>query len=145
MSGFRIGFTGTREPLTEAQTASLRRLLEQQKTTHGAHTLHHGDCVGADATAHAIAKELGYSIVIHPPTSNAMRAELAGEGDVVENPLPYLERNRKIVDAVGALVACPKGPEERRSGTWFTVRYALRMGVPVVVVWPDGRIEKAVL
>jgi predicted Rossmann fold nucleotide-binding protein DprA/Smf involved in DNA uptake len=42
------------------------------------------------------------------------------------------------------LVACPREEhgEETRSGTWSTVRYARRVGRPVIVVRPSGRIER---
>ena len=63
--------------------------------------------------------------------------------DEVRDPLPYLERNRAIVDACDILIACPKGmQEEQRSGTWATVRYARRRDRPIVIVWPDGTVTR---
>lgn len=53
-----------------------------------------------------------------------------------------LDRNRDIVEAAEVLIACPDGPERQRSGTWATIRHALRVGKPVVIVWPDGRVER---
>jgi hypothetical protein len=44
--------------------------------------------------------------------------------------------------AAAMLAACPKGPEERRSGTWATVRYARKTGKPVVIFWPDGTVTE---
>jgi predicted Rossmann fold nucleotide-binding protein DprA/Smf involved in DNA uptake len=32
--------------------------------------------------------------------------------------------------------------ESPRSGTWYTIRYALRRGKRVIIVWPDGRTER---
>lgn len=47
--------------------------------------------------------------------------------------------NRDIVAETDELIATPKGfQEERRSGTWATVRYALKARKPVTVIWPDG-------
>jgi len=141
----RIGFTGTRKPLTPAQIERLTSVLTAEGERHpGAVTFRHGDCVGADAAAHAIARQLGFCIVLHPPTNNSLRANLNAECSTVWKAKPYFERNRDIVDYSDCLVACPEGPETQRSGTWSTVRYALRVGVPVVVVWPDGRLERAV-
>jgi len=54
-----------------------------------------------------------------------------------------MARNRDIVAASDALLAAPEGPEASypRSGTWATVRMARRAGLPIQIVWPDGRIE----
>lgn len=134
-----LGFTGSRHPLPAAQRARLAlglgRLLEA-----GATDLHHGDCVGADATAHEPAVALGLRAVVHPPTQDSLRAWC--QGDETREPLPYLQRNRAIVDACDVLIACPGGPEVQRSGTWSTVRYARKVGQRVVIVMPDGSISK---
>ncbi len=46
-----------------------------------------------------------------------------------------LDRNRDIVAAVSILIAAPETDiEEQRSGTWATVRYARKKGIPVVIV-----------
>jgi hypothetical protein len=74
---------------------------------------------------------------------DAHRAHLEGDCDDEWPVRPYLDRNREIVDNTDVLVACPAGPEERRSGTWSTIRHALRWGVPVILCWPDGRAERA--
>lgn len=137
----QVGFTGTREGMGEAQLAALRWVLRELLCA----VLHHGDCVGADAQAHAAARALGMAVEIHPPSSPAMRAFCAAaEGDAVRQEAPYLERNRAIVDATSALVACPREEEGEadRSGTWATVRYARSIGRPVVVIRPSGRVER---
>ena len=141
----RIGFTGTRNSLTDAQREALEFvLLTEFNRNDEQPELHHGDCVGADAACHAIARAMGYRIVLHPPADGRFRANLEGEADSIFPARPYLERNRQIVDNTDLLVACPQGPEEKRSGTWSTVRHARRWGVPVIVVWPDGRAEREV-
>lgn len=99
--------------------------------------LHHGDCVGRDAHAHRLARQLGMLVEIHPPIYGSLRAYC--EADYANTPRRFLTRNRDIVDATEALIAAPKGmEEERRSGTWSTVRYARQQGKRVVVVFPDG-------
>lgn len=60
--------------------------------------------------------------------------------DEKREPLPYLARNCVIVDEADILLACPKGPEEQRSGTWATVRYARKQNKRIVIVYPDGTI-----
>ena len=58
-----IGFTGSRNGLSDAQTAALAQVLVSLEPL----TLHHGDCVGADAHAHQIAEAAGWPTVTHPP------------------------------------------------------------------------------
>lgn len=137
-----IGFTGTQAGMTDVQK---RALLHIWHLLRPLSELHHGDCIGADAEAHVMFDREGKSIVIHPPVDRSKqafcKAQLAAF-DVLA-PLPYLERNRAIVDASDVLFACPRDVigENLRSGTWSTVRYARRLERPVFIVRPDGRIE----
>jgi len=131
-----IGFTGTRQGMTEAQKPVLRALLDG-----GAGEFHHGDCVGADSEAHNIAVECGYSIILHPRTNHSERAwcEVPRLGKRPEKP--YLERNKDIVRETASLIATPAEPEEQlRSGTWSTVRFARKQGKPVFLILPDGSV-----
>ena len=133
-----VGFTGTREGLTSAQREALVKVLYRLYSDGS--EFHHGDCVGADEEAHEIAREIGYEIHIHPPSISRLRAFC--KGDVVYSPKPYLERNHDIVDASDILVACPaQSYEVLRSGTWATVRYARRVGKPIVIIYPNGSVE----
>jgi hypothetical protein len=61
----------------------------------------------------------------------------------LKDALPALVRNRSVVEAAfgGLLIACPKGPEVWRSGTWATIRYARRRGCVPLIFWPDGTRE----
>ena len=69
-----------------------------------------------------------------------MRAHCQGAATSA-TPAPYLDRNRAIVDACDILYATPESmAEESRGGMWHTVRYARRVGKPVVIVWPDGTV-----
>lgn len=136
----RVGFTGTREGLTSAQRDALREVLRALAPS----VVAHGDCVGGDATAHAVARGLGIAVELHPPSIAALRAWCAmREGEVVCDPLPYLTRNCALVDATEVLVACPREEhgETLRSGTWACARYARRRNRLVVVVRPSGRVE----
>lgn len=131
-----LGFTGTQEGMTKAQKKAFRKLLAEINPS----VFIHGDCVGADAEAHAIALEQGREVRKRPCTITYKRAFTEG-GEVVAAPEPPLDRNRKIVDDSQAMVATPKqSHEELRSGTWATVRYSRKQDVPVWVVWPDGTI-----
>lgn len=142
----RVGFTGTQRGMTSVQVKALRRVLASLRTAGFPVTeLHHGDCVGADAQAHAL-WTLGAPerpVVIHPPTLALKRAWCRSGRTTVLRPAPYLTRNRAIVDATWLLCACPAqlDGEALSSGTWSTVRYARRIERAVAIVRPDGRVE----
>ena len=128
-----IGFTGTRKGLTTKQKYKISNLFED----HPDSVLHHGDCVGADAQAHDLAIYHEFLIYIHPPISSKYRAFKIG--NFSHKPLPYLTRNKKIVDTTDFLIACPSGYKEKlRSGTWSTVRYARKKGKKIVIIYPSG-------
>lgn len=130
----KIGFTGTQEGMSDRQKGELRTILSII-TTWGVVEFHHGDCIGADAEADAIARSVGCRIFIHPPSDPKKRAYCGQTGDVQYAPEPYLDRNRNIVDNTERLIAAPRSDtEEVRSGTWSTVRYARRVGKPVEVL-----------
>jgi hypothetical protein len=141
----KVGFTGTREGITVEQN---RSLIAWAKTT-GATEFHHGCCIGADSEAwdvFASGADLGFrspKTVAHPPRLRGSICESTLHlSDEVRAAADYLARNRNIVDACEVLAACPKGPEERRSGTWSTVRYARKQGKRVVIFWPDGEVTE---
>jgi hypothetical protein len=135
----RIGVTGTRAGATKAQLDSLAGYL----VWHNATRLAHGDCLGVDAQACRLARDLfgkTVSIVCYPPTENRWRA-FYEDNDSTFPALPYLERNRLIVDSSDRLVALPKEMAQRyKGGTWFTVRYAKGQNKPVTILWPDGTL-----
>lgn len=135
---FRLGFTGTRNGMTSFQATAFKLFISGYGNFIT--EFHHGDCLGADLQAHRIVKSMSSSIIhIHPPVSNASRAHCSGH--VSFQPLPYLDRDRDIVDSTDVLVATPAGTEIRRSGTWFTVRCARSSNLPVMIIYPDGRVE----
>lgn len=126
----KIGFTGTQIGITNKQALALEKQLAE------ATEFHHGDCIGADASAHEIAKKLEIDIYIYPPINNRKRAFCTGSFSTYP-PKDYIERNHDIVDNCDVLIACPKSNvEETRSGTWATVRYARRIKRPVIILKP---------
>lgn len=136
-----IGFTGTRRGMTPSQKRTLRTLfspIDPWFPSMHALVFHHGDCVGADADAHAIASKYDTPITIHPPTSAAYRAWCRG-AKISCLAKSYIERNHDIVDAADILIAAPATLlEEQRSGTWATVRYARSTKTPVIILDPNG-------
>lgn len=130
------GFTGTsQQPLTAAQRKRLQQLLWKVEE------LHLGDCVNADAEAYDIAASLGISTIGHPPVENRRRANCTYTRELP--PRPFLARNHDIVDAgVDGLIACPRGfIEVKRSGTWATIRYAVKLQRNIWIILPDGSVK----
>ena len=131
-----VGFTGTQKGMTRAQAAVLSDLLSGR-----AAWLHHGDCIGADAQAHDIAKARGYLLACHPPANPSKRAYCKGF-DRFYPEKDYIPRNHDIVDATDELIATPaQFQEELRSGTWATVRYARKQRKRVTIIHRDGTLE----
>ena len=131
-----IGFTGTRNGITKDQ----ERRIVQLAILLEIHEFHHGDCIGSDIKAHKVIKKLNANIkiIIHPPSYTGCRAYC--RGNIILTPLPYLDRNRDIVDSSDILIATPDTKERVRSGTWSTVRYARRKGKEVIIINPNGEI-----
>lgn len=140
----KIGVTGTREGLSTDQMVSLFSTLIDLGAMFDSMELHHGDCIGADATAHDIAISLSWKVVVHPPTKDTARAFKVGTS--IAPALPYLARNRQIVDDVDVLIVLPKQNElptsDTRGGTWYTYRYAMKRKTRVIIIiWPNGNVE----
>jgi hypothetical protein len=137
----RVGFTGTRDGMTEPQEAAFLDWCEVTSFRE----FHHGCCVGSDERAAAFVDTFGEERPVihgHPSNLRGMTSPKAVRvSDNVSRPKSPLYRNRDIVDACDILLACPKGPEERRSGTWATIRYARKIGRLVKIIQPDGTIE----
>src|SRR4051812_43171484 len=100
-----VGFTGTQVGMTTAQRNTLTDLLKSRSGC-----LHHGDCLGADAEAHEIARTLGWRITLHPPSNRTKRAFCTADWTMPE--ADYLARNHFIVAYSEELVAAPKSNKE---------------------------------
>ena len=103
----KVGITGTREGATEYQLKELRNILAELKGTE----FHHGDCRGVDVQAAAIAKELGYKIICHPPILTEEQGYFGG--DEIREPAGYMKRDRTIVEETDVLLVCPKQMERQ--------------------------------
>ncbi len=145
-----IGFTGTRNGMTERQKFLLVGFLRDALNTGGTVVLSHGACHGADDQADLIASELGIDRRAWPSVNPMRRVSdivllsrvgllTANRGSSVEI-LPAMEplvRNHKIVDESDVMAACPaEAKEQRRSGTWTTIRMARKRGIETRVFEP---------
>jgi hypothetical protein len=121
-----VGFTGTREGMSDSQKRQLAYILSVLKHAD----LHvcrdtlfiDGDCPdGADREARAMAVSAGYQTDPHPPKEWTAKELLA--------------RDRVIAGKCHVMIAAPRtDKEEIRSGTWATVRYTREAGKPVVML-----------
>ncbi len=129
-----IGFTGTQTGMTIRQRNKLRKTL-QAFFNEGSVYFHHGDCIGADEQAHDIAEEIGFKVIIHPPLNPKKRA--FKNPFIARNPKDYMDRNQDIVDETDILIGAPKEIEEQiRSGTWSTIRRAIKADREVILLKP---------
>ena len=160
----RIGFTGTQMGMTVLQKRMLyfittpsgmiypnhKKFVDSPvnaPTLHGESEFHHGDCIGADEESHHIVRIFSphTSIFIHPPIKENKRANTYNRLAPNQYLMPlkdYLDRNKDIVDDTEILIGTPEGMEEvTRSGTWSTIRYAMKQKHPVFIIYPDGSVE----
>jgi len=138
----KVGFTGSRRGMTSKQQAALRMLLVGISIWREDIEFHHGDCIGADEQGFRIATSLGnYTTFAHRPQNLAFAADT--KSDVIYPRRPYHERNKVIVKECHAYIGTPNTmTEEVRSGTWSTIRMARKTGNPLVIIYPDGGIER---
>jgi len=131
-----IGFTGTREGMTDEQRRVVGFVVEWL-IARGATRAHHGDCVGADDDFHGIARRLGLRMVGHPPNETRLRAFC--RVDEEHEARPYLARNADIVRDSHVMIACPRVMATHgKGGTYRTIAMARESGRPLIVVYPDG-------
>lgn len=128
-----VGFTGTRRGMTDTQKASLKAIIARIHPTE----FHHGNCVGADAES-VLILELCYPmciVIAHPAELTEWQANAKCDRRLESRG--YLKRNRDIVDACEVLIAAPaEMQEQKRGGTWSTVRHARKLRKTILFAWP---------
>lgn len=130
----KVGFTGTREGMTDEQWWKFVLML-----VFPPREFHHGDCVGSDFQAAKLAHMFGVWTVSHPPVIRRLRAFHASDEERL--PKTYVARDHDIVDETDCLIATPRvAHEEMHSGTWLTVRYARERGKRVYLILPNGEV-----
>lgn len=136
-----IGFTGSRDGLSDKQKLALMKEVILTYEHGGVDEAHHGACVGADHQFHDLMVWLigAHRVVLHMPTNLTLVPLVMFQMPDSQKmkPLSYLDRNKEIVKACDRLIACPaQAKEVHRSGTWSTVRHARRLGRKVVLLTP---------
>lgn len=140
----KIGITGTREGMSLFQLDALTKMLDiinyNCRVNDIKPEFHHGDCKGVDEQGAKIAKELGYTIVSHPPESDYLRAYF--ESHESKAPAGYLQRDRNIVDECDLLIVVPlQMTWQPKGGTWYTHDYAKKINKPFNVIYPGVENE----
>lgn len=130
-----LAISGSREGSTDWQRAALWKILSRPTVTG----IVHGDCVGLDDEADAMAARLGLWRGIYPSKLEWYRAHCERRGaEVAAAPAPPLARNPLIVERGEWLVACPRASSR---GTWHAVREAKRLGRGVLVLGESSIME----
>jgi hypothetical protein len=133
----KIGFTGNRYGLNSEQKVQIISILDKYNNL----IVSHGDCIGSDTDFHNIC--INYrnehpnkkiKIYIFPPNDSKLRA--FNQGDLLMDEKPYLQRNLDIIKNSSILIACPidKNKEQLRSGTWSTIRKAIKQKLTTIIL-----------
>ena len=83
-----------------------------------------GGCYGPDRWAEERAKQRGLKTIIHRP-------QIEKAANYIQMVNTYYNRNQKIVNDSDKIVAFPAKDGIERGGTWYTINYAKKKGVPV--------------
>ena len=155
MTTLNIGFTGTRQGMSNPQFDEVLRIVEMLKKTAPRTGLYqiadisafHGDAVGADSQFDSICTSFGIVRFIYPSNIEGQRAHCEDRGArIAAPPAPPLERNVVIVQHSHIMIAAPHIGDEHfagdvRSGTWSTIRKARRASRPLFLVNPNGTCQ----
>lgn len=139
LTGRVLGFTGTsKRPPTPVQIAVLDELLDEF-WARGYRTLVHGEARNADTIANDMARAKGWHTYGRPANISDHRCEVDDRAE----PRRPLDRDWDIAEDSNTLVAMPANEkEEVRSGTWATVRYARKLLAPIVIIKPNGDVDR---
>ena len=139
-----IGFTGTRNGMTEKQVSKIHTLLTGfVGEINPALILGlHGDCIGADDDFNMLCLSENIKTLCRPCTFENMRAHRTSQQ--IAEPETPMQRNRKITAQADVMIACPPNYTEikRGSGTWATIKFSRRAKKPLYIIFPDGTMLK---
>ena len=142
----KVGVTATRWGVDERRLDTFKYIIEKLGITH----FDFGMCVGGDTQAYKIVRSLDKTVWVkgHPPIEQGQFFSNVDCDDIAK-PKDYLSRDRDIVDESEVMIAMPKeNTEKRRSGTWYTVRYAKKViksdkgsCKKLYIILPNGKVE----
>lgn len=134
-----VGVTGTsseNEAVMERNTIRIRKAFALLDPTK--HKIVTGACIGVDALAARIAKELGFKVLTIVPANRSkvdpQWRDFCDESIEMQAGTDYRARNDLLVHHSELLLAFPSGWWlNPRSGESMTVNIAKRRGVPVQI------------
>lgn len=140
-----VGFTGTRQGMSAKQLLELVSHLADIKMDQyygsGVLFFHHGDCVGADEQAWAVARGLGFFTHAYPGHNSFALLAKTEPNERKEAPQLNMKRNAAIVAASDIMFATPSSMTDRRGGTWATIALAIRAGKRPLIIDRDGNVH----
>lgn len=126
-------FTGTQRGMTAYQIKEILQVFPPLNILE----LHHGCCIGADVQMHKLVRQHFPTVkIIGHPSNIEDKTDWLTLADCDEkNPsAPPLTRNMWMVDMSYHVIAAPfQKKNTQRSGTWSTIRYAVRQHGPARV------------
>lgn len=139
-----VGFTAAQAGMTYHQKSAFIDEMNWLNTFYTNKVeFHHGDCINGDADADLIVQHIfAWPIVIHPPIDESKRAFCMGPRTTVLPAKDYLPRDHDIVNVCSILIAAPSREEYLRSGTWATIRYAVKKERNHTIIMRDGTLRK---
>ena len=142
MKPYIIGFTGSRDGMTDQQKTNVMKSVALVRKAKERVCVVHGDCIGADADFHHICLAFEVLIYIRPCTFENMRAYSKNVKTEYPPERP-MARNRKIVADANIMFACPPNMEviKSGSGTWATIGFARKANKPLLIFYPDGSFD----
>lgn len=130
----RIGFVGAWSGLTVAQLSALTNIL---KPFGAGHFFHHGDNIGGDEEAHAIATHLKFVTIVHPQYVVTTRAFCKADSLLPQKS--GMLRYHDIVKRCDFFLGFPDSKEEvLRSEVWMVIRHAHVTRKRMTVIGPTG-------
>jgi hypothetical protein len=132
----RVGYVGVRGGLAYPQFRALARVLVDRDVpgaVTGVEVMIRAAEGWGDADLDRVSRWM-------TPTPQLLVPNVPPGKDGSADPLSL--KNWAVVDGCNVLVACPPtAVEEAKSKTWAAIRYARRIGRPVVLVYPDGTVH----
>lgn len=138
-----IGLGGGGLGITRPQSETLRRILPRMDV----HVAIHRGMTGMESMLHNVIRSVYPLIPIHVLPIVGIYSSIASQ------PLPQFPQtilyqpdtadtvNTAIVNSVWGIVFCPENMTDSGPG-WDLVSAAREFGVPVAIVWPDGRVTQ---
>lgn len=101
-----------------------------------------GFIVGGDEADYDIFLSLlgqGFEVIVYPHSGNLDGIEKFNGAKLVNGSLPLRERNKRMIDDSGIVIAMPQTFNEYEdSPAWKTIRYAIQNDKEVYVISPYG-------